>query len=165
MQPRHYDFELDADGYQFYLLAEGLPEDASPLDPSPEETARMLAVADGVVAVGTARFGDVPVTVEIVDDAPAADFEAWDHVVECGIYIASETLLVTGGTDFLLEDAKRVEISPGSYCVRVSYGGLSDIPDDLVSPGDRYRVQLWPGAGSEARVVKQLDAATAARMP
>jgi hypothetical protein len=125
----------------------------------------MLCVADGIVAIGTARFGDVPAAVEIFDEMPPTDLDVWDHVTECGINLASGGLLLAGGTDALLKDAKRIDIAPGHYRVRISYGGLAAIAPDEVSPGDRYRAQLWLGPRSEPAVLKQMEAAIAARMP
>jgi hypothetical protein len=130
----------------------------------------MLAVADGVVAVCTARIGDVPVAVEVSGDEPPADRDAWDHIAECSISLDVGGMLLAGGTDFILDEAHQIDLPPGSYRVRVSFGGLDDLPEpptsawDEESFHDRYRLQLWPGPATEPRVLKQMRPEIAARM-
>src|SRR5690348_8970544 len=116
---RSFELNLFADYFQFYIRDEAAKGDLSEAW-SEEATDRLLAVAPGTVGIGTVRNMDVPVTVEILEDAPEDDFSEWDHVVEAGLDAASGWIAIAGCTDYL-PDAKRIEIAPGTYRVRVSY--------------------------------------------
>lgn len=101
--------ELLADYFQFYLQDEDASGDLSQ-SWSPAAVARMLAMAEGVVGVGTARNMLVPVTVEVLETAPPALLECFDHVVEGSLEVNSGTLVIVGCTDYL-PDAARLPIA------------------------------------------------------
>lgn len=63
------------------------------------------------------------------------------------------------------KEAKRLDLQPGTYRVRVSYGGLRVMEGESEPDDDHYRIQLWPGPQSEPVVLKQIDPAIAASMP
>lgn len=153
-----YDIELFADYFQFYLQDEHVNGNLSDAWTN-EATDRMLAIAPGVVGVGTARNMDVAVTVEIFDDEPARDFGAYDHVVECAIVITSKSIVVAGCTDYF-PDALRILVKPDTYRVRVSYANLDSLSADGLDGDDTYRVQLWPAAYVEPIVVKDKSMAS-----
>ena len=91
---------------------------------------------------------------DILEHAPEDDFPEWDHVVEAGLDVASGRIVIAGCTDYF-PDAKRVEVRPGSYRVRVSYGALDTLSEDGLSGDDRYRLQRWPAASATVRILKQ----------
>jgi hypothetical protein len=97
---------------------------------------------------------EVPVRVDVLEGEPPLDAEAWDHMTECSIQIDSGRLVVAGCTDYFPE-AVRIPLAPGTYAVRVSYGGLASLSADGLDGDDHYRVQLWPGVPTAARVLKQ----------
>lgn len=150
---RRMTYTLFADYFQFYLQDESVEGN---LGDSWDETAcsRMLAIAPGTIGVSTVRNMTVPVAVEIHDHEPPNDAEAWDHVTECSIVVSSGKVVIAGCTDFF-PDAARIEIAPGIYAVRVSYGALNSLSEDELEGEDRYRVQLWLSVGGEPRVIKQ----------
>ena len=148
-----HTFNLFADYFQFYFQDEG----ASGIDGdswSVEATDRMLAIAPGALGVATVRNVDVPVTVEILRSEPAKDIDYWDHVTECSLVVTSGKLVVAGCTDYF-PDAARIEITPGTYRARISGGGFDSVTKHWESGEDKYRVQLWPDAEVEPRVLKQ----------
>ena len=49
----------------------------------------------------------------------------------------------------------RIEVPPGIYRVRVSYGALDKISEDGLSGDDRYRVQLWKATSTAVRILKK----------
>jgi hypothetical protein len=149
---QRFSFELFADYFQFYLQDESAEGNLSEAW-TPEAVARLLAVAPGVVGVGTVRNTDVPVTVEVLEAEPEQDFAAWDHVTECSLDVPSGRIVVAGCTDYF-PDAARVEVHPGSYRARVSYGALSTLSENGLDGEDRYRVQLWPASAVHPRVLK-----------
>jgi len=144
---------LFADYFQFYLQDESAEGDLSD-SWTDEATDRLLAVAPGTVGVGTVRNMEVPVRVDVLEGEPPLDAEAWDHMTECSIQIDSGRLVVAGCTDYFPE-AVRIPLAPGTYAVRVSYGGLASLSADGLDGDDHYRVQLWPGVPTAARVLKQ----------
>ena len=130
-----------ADYHQFHVLderAEGNHADSW----TPQAFARMLAVASGTLAVGTARNIDVPVTVEVLEAEPTAEFSGCDLVNEATLEVTSGTVLVAGCTDYL-PDARRFTIPVGRYRVRVAYRGLGTVSPDQLEGQDRYQVTLW----------------------
>lgn len=123
-----YDLELFADYYQFYLqdeLADGDLSDSW----TKEATDRMLAIAPGVIGIGTARNMDVAVAIEVLNDEPTPDFERFDHVVECAMSVKSTSIVAAGCTDYF-PDALRIELPPGTYRARVSYANLDSLSAD-----------------------------------
>ena len=145
-----------ADYFQFYLQDESAIGDLSG-SWGPEAVERLVAVAPGMVGVGTVRNMRVPVLMEILESEPGCDLEAWDHVTECSLDVPTGRLVIAGCTDYLPE-AARMKVKPGSYRVRVSYGALSSLSEDGLGGDDRYRVQLWPGSNTEPHVLKQRPA-------
>jgi hypothetical protein len=135
-------FTLFADYFQFYLQDEKAHGDLSEAW-TPQAVERLLALAPGVIGVGTARNMDVPVEVDILETEPRDDRGGWDRVNDCTIDVPSGRLVVAGCTDYF-PDAARIEIAPGSYNARIYYGGLSTVSADALEGDDRYRIVLWP---------------------
>lgn len=141
MRPMRIALSLFADYFQFYLqderadgnLGDSWGEDA---------TARNLAVAPGTVGVGTFRNVDVPVTVEVMNAAPSADFGSADLVTEASIDVPSGRIVVAGCTDYF-PDARRIDVPPGRYRVRVHYCGMASVSEDGLEGADHYRAVLW----------------------
>lgn len=153
MPAQRHALELFADYFQFYLQDEAAPGDLSDAW-NPGAVERMIAVADGVVGFGTVRNMEVPVTLELRDDAPAPDLDGFDHVVEAALLMRGASLVVAGCTDHL-PDAARFALAPGSYRVRLSASGLDTLSANGLDGDDRYLVQVWPAAPAEPVVRKQ----------
>jgi hypothetical protein len=150
---KSFELSIFADYFQFYIGDEAATGDLSQAW-NQETTDRLLAVAAGTVGIGTVRNMDVPVTLEILEREPADDFSEWDHVVEASLDVRSGRILIAGCTDYV-PDAKRIEVAPGSYRVRVSYGALDTLSGDGLSGDDRYRLQLWLATAIAVRIPKQ----------
>jgi hypothetical protein len=150
---KSFELSLFADYFQFYIQDEAATGDLSQAW-NDEATDRLLAVAPGTLGIGTARNMDVPVTVEIREDEPEDDSADWDHVVEASLDVESGQIVVAGCTDYF-PDATRIEVAPGSYRVRTSYGALDTLSEDALSGDDRYRLQLWPATAITVRILKQ----------
>jgi hypothetical protein len=97
---------------------------------------------------------DVPVVLEIHEKAPTEDFFHWDHVVECSLNVTSNSLVIAGCTDYF-PDAARVDVIPGEYRARVSFGALDKLSEIRLDGEDNYRVQLWLGSAIAPRIIKQ----------
>ncbi|MBR1230960.1 hypothetical protein [Bradyrhizobium sp. AUGA SZCCT0182] len=150
---KSFELVLFADYFQFYIQDEAAKGDLSQAW-NEEATDRLLALAPGTVGIGTVRNMDVPVTVDFLEHAPEDEFSEWDHVVEAGLDVTSGRIVIAGCTDYF-PDAKRVEVPPGVYRVRVSYGALDTLSEDGLSGDDRYRLQLWPAASTAVHILKQ----------
>lgn len=148
-----YEFELFADYYQFYLQDEQVDGNLSD-SWTDEAVDRLLAIAPGTIGVGTVRNTDVPVTVEIRENAPDDNYQSWDQVNECSIKIGSGKIVIAGCTDYF-PDASRIEVAPGLYRARIYYAQLAEISGDGLDGHDRYRVVLWPAPHRDVIILKQ----------
>jgi hypothetical protein len=148
-----YALDLFADYYQFYLRDEKETED-QPDDWGDQLVMQMIAVAPGIIGVGTARNTTVPVSVDVVDSRPDNDFTAWDHVTEASLEVPSGRIVIAGTSDYL-PDAKRLAVSPGTYRVRVHYGGLDSISENGLAGEDHYHLVLWPEADRPSAILKR----------
>ncbi|MBN9080861.1 MAG: hypothetical protein BGP04_21540 [Rhizobiales bacterium 62-17] len=154
MPVRRYQFDLFADYFQLYLEDERADIDRLSFDWNDEVLHRLFAIGEGFVMIGTVRNMTVPLTIEVLDNEPATDFETWDHVAECHLAVTSGRLVASGCTDYL-PDAPRIEIEPGDYRVRLSYGDLNTLSEDGLEGDDHYRVQMWRAPPAAPRVLKQ----------
>jgi len=138
---KRYDLKLFADYQQFSLQDEEAQGD---LEQSwtEEATARLLAVGDGIIGVGTVRPSDVPVALLVLEGPPELDKQS-DLIVEASLDVPSGVIVIAGCTDYF-PDAQRVSIESGRYRVRVTYRGLSQISADGLDGDDSYEVALRP---------------------
>ena len=119
----------------------------------------MLAIAPGVVGVGWVRNMNVPVEVKVLDLQPDNNFEAWNHVTEASVAVLSRQIVIAGCTDYF-PDAARITVEPGTYIVRVYYGGLDSVDVWKLDGDDHYKVVLWLNADiAETKVLKRWKAA------
>jgi len=152
-------FELFADYHLFYLQDEQSEKDLSN-SWTEQAVSDMLAVAPGVIGVGTVWNMDVPVEVEVLDSQPNDNFNEWDHVTEASLEVPSGRIIIAGCTDYL-PDAARITVQPGTYKVRIYYGALDSVDEELGLDGDdHYKVVLWLDANKiEPKVLKRWEAA------
>jgi len=150
---RRFEFKLFADYFQFYLQDEGAELDLSE-SWSEEAVGRLLAIAPGTIGIGTVRNMNVPVVVEVAENAPEDDASEWDQINECDLEVSSGRVLIAGCTDYF-PDAARIELSPGTYRARVYYGKLNTLSADGLDGEDRYKIVLWSAAPGPLRVIKQ----------
>ncbi len=139
---RKLDFEIYADYHQFYLECESSPHRTDKVwDLENIAFNRMLGVEEKLIAIGTARYRTVPVTLEFHDCEPRLELEKYSRVNECSLEVASNKLVLSGCTEYL-PDAARIDVEPATYAVRILYGNAEDVSDD--SEGDDFYVlQLW----------------------
>jgi hypothetical protein len=149
-----YTFRIDTDHFQFYLEDRAIAHDTSRLWNTPVVDGR-LDVLDGLLAIGTARWGhDTSVTIEHQHERPPSDnLEGWDLVAEASLRtISGEVCLTTPEGDEALAPA--IPISAGWYRVRVYYGQLQSVTDELAPQGgDHYQLLVWPSEPSSPCLV------------
>jgi hypothetical protein len=150
---RTYRFNLFADYFQFYLQDESVDGNLGERW-TPEAVQRLLALAPGTIGVGTVRNMIIPVVVQVRKSEPKESLAPWDHVAECSIDVPSGRLVIAGCTDYF-PDAARIEVKPGCYRARLSYGGLQSLSGNGLEGRDHYKVVLWPAPPGEVDVLKQ----------
>ena len=161
MLTQEHHLDLFADNFQFYIqdekvsgnLSESWTEDAN---------LKLLAQTDGVVGVGTARNMDVPVTLKLFStEPPIDDFEMFDQINECDIFVNSGCIVVAGCTEYF-PDAFRIKTQPGLYRVRLYYKNLNKLSVDGLQGEDTYELHLWPeNRVRNTEVLKQFQRASA----
>ena len=144
---------LLADYYQFYLRDEEAPENL-PSDWGDQLVTQMIAVAAGIIGVGTARNTTVPVTIDVVTSRPDNDFTAWNHVTEASLEVPSGRIVIAGTSDYL-PDAKRLSVPAGTYRVRVHAAGLDCISENGLTGEDQYHLVLWSETERAPAILKR----------
>jgi hypothetical protein len=121
------------------------------LDALADAERRGLSVgeSDGLVDLLMVRQDnfEAPLQLEVHDEAPPADLETWDHIVEFPLDLPSGSLTLepSGGSE-----AQSIEVPSGRYVARWSAKHLDaavawdygDVEAD--NPPDEYLLQLWP---------------------
>jgi hypothetical protein len=140
-EPTGVDVEVYADYCQFYLQDQASTADTSVIWDDPGTSEHQLAVADGLVAVGTKRFGTVPVRVETYPVEPKLDPAGLDRINETGIVIS--TRLCIGNPISVAPLPEVTTLPPGVYGIRILYLFQDQVTNDQIG-NDRYIIQLWP---------------------
>ncbi len=154
------ELEIFADYFQFTLEDEQTAgQRAGTVIELPDDwwkqlSTQMLAVDAGVIWVSTVRNMSVPVSVTLLGNPPVDELAAWDHVAEASIAILSGKLVIAGVTGYL-PDEPRLPVEPGTYRVRVYFGGLERISEDGLDGEDHYAVVLWPAEYGEPATLKK----------
>jgi len=151
-------FNLYADYHQFYVEDEQSAAEtaAAPDFWNARALADGLASARDMMAIGTARYGNVHVEIEVCDNEPPNDSDDWNHIVEAAIEIPSGVIIVRGCTEGH-DTAQRFPVAPGTYQARVCYSGLDVEEPDAEDGDDHYRLVLWHGAWREPQVTKRFE--------
>ncbi|NIH78924.1 hypothetical protein [Amycolatopsis viridis] len=105
-----------------------------------------LALADDAIGIWTGVNGDVIVTIDVTDVAPADDKDAFDIVTECSLRAASGALRLTSPT-YGEDDGDLVTVPRGWLRLRLS---LTRTPGDW----PHVRIQCWPAEPTDAVLVK-----------
>lgn len=151
MKQERWTFKVEIDCHQFYLIDGGIGPPV-PETWTNEDVARRLKVDPHIVVICPERYGVVPIALERHDGEPMESLDGWDHVAECSLDLPTGQLLVD---ECLGSPVAHLSLLPGSWRVRVFYGGLSTITDDEFDGDDYYTVLLWPGPPCELIVLKQ----------
>lgn len=90
----------------------------------------MLQVSPGILNIYIVNIVEVPVPVEIMENAPKDDYSNWDHVVEASIDVPSGVIVVADLITYTPQ-AQFFPITPGCWRARVYFGALNKIFDRL----------------------------------
>lgn len=137
------EFSVFADYHQFYLQDDderfGNLSDAW----TPEATERLLVVAEHVVGIGTVRNMEVAVRIEIGSQLPNLDPSQWEKVNRTSLVCDTGRIVVAGCTDYF-PDARRLNVTPGTYDVLVGYKNLQSLSEGGLEGDDSYHIFLAP---------------------
>jgi hypothetical protein len=139
---RSFELEVYADYNQFFVADRDNTCDTGTIWDAPDSSDRQIAVGEGLVAIGTKRYGTVPVTVAIYPEEPRLDLRGLDRVNECGIKITSSLVV---GMFISNPEPTPIDIAPGFYGMRAIYTFQDQVDSDAVG-NDRYTIELWPTA-------------------
>ena len=150
-----HEFIISGDHFQIYVEDENSNADTSEIWNN-QTSNDMLAVASGLIAVGTIRYGgDVALTVEVLDRRPTDPLEHCDQVAECSINISSGRIVISS-PEGELSKAPRITVPPGTYRALVCYSNLDSVIDENNPKGeDLYRIILWPDSSIEPVILKR----------
>lgn len=149
-----YTFSIPCDHFQFTVEDLHAVQDSSDIWDDAAADA-MVAVAPGLIAIGTVRFGGViDLEIELHSIRPVLDFTDWDQVVECGIDVRSGQLLITH-PEGLLSEASQLIMPARTYRALILFGNLQRVVDNNAATGDdHYRIVLWPDSVVMPRILK-----------
>jgi len=119
-----------------------------------------LAITPHTIAVGTARYATVPVTLTVHNAVPITEVNAYHHVEEADLVLPSGELHINDGV--VSDNPTRIVLAPGRYRLRVAHEPLTvGLPDTDEILGDHmtYRIWLWP-VGTKTEPVVLLRGAT-----
>jgi hypothetical protein len=140
-EPTSSSFAVYASHMQFYVADRSNTCDIEALWDNPDASPRQFAVGEGLVAIGTKRFGTVPVRIEWYPTEPKLDPRGIDRINEGGLTIS--TKLVVGNYVNSNDLPEVPGITPGSYGLRAIYLHQKDVVSDD-DGRDEYIIQLWP---------------------
>ncbi|MBY0357140.1 MAG: hypothetical protein K2W82_03990 [Candidatus Obscuribacterales bacterium] len=148
-----------ADNFQFHIQ-DATAEGEYPETLNDDLITSFLALGDKVVAIGTVRDLDVEVTIEIFDEPldqedieEEPDTDGFDQVAQCNIDLPSGRFFVAGPVEDI-EHAKKIEVKPGSYGMRIFWKDLHSVDTVGFEGDDSYRIMMWPDTEFEPRLIK-----------
>jgi hypothetical protein len=161
-RPLVQDLEVQADYGQIYIYDpqtqiwdENATEDDNLLQRALDdasESRRFVGYDGGLVDLLTPSQYNwkVPMRIEVSDEPPPLDAEAWDHIVEAPLPVPSGRLYFEasgGGTPI------ETQIPAGTYRARLSGRGFVAGAGEIEGH-ESYRLQLWPAEKAKAALVK-----------
>ena len=156
------ELEVESDYGQIYiydpetqLADDTATEDDNPLQRAMEDASssrRFVGYDSGLIDLITPSQYNwkAPVRIEVSEAEPPVDTDGWDHIVEVPLPVPSGTLAFEasgGGTPI------EAQIPPGTYRARISGRGYVAGAGEIEGH-ESYRLQLWPAAEAEPKLVK-----------
>ncbi|WP_210729898.1 MULTISPECIES: hypothetical protein [unclassified Rhodococcus (in: high G+C Gram-positive bacteria)] len=149
--------ELTMDHGQFYLRG-GLDDGENEYPLLKQALASQPAAGDGktlVILSPHQNNFEMSIDVELFTARPSSDDDQWQQVSEDRLEIGPEGVLQIDSTTM---DPVDCAIPPGDYLVQVSGRGFVNYGwPGGTTPGDVWRIRLWPSDGAEARAAIRWD--------
>lgn len=131
---------------QFSLCGNPSPDaDYMPLLEQAINGPGIAADDNGVIVISPHQNNfEMPLRLEVWDDRPPDDGEDWEEAFEGSLLVVDDVLLYFSPTDTVAT----FEVPSGRYATRISGRGFVNRGwPGSTTPGDWWRVQLWPSAG------------------
>ncbi|MFD6396689.1 hypothetical protein [Nocardia sp. NPDC060249] len=96
---------------------------------------------------------DMPIHIQVWDRRPVDEGE-WQHVSEARLHIGEHGLTISSPVDGWAD----APVPPGDYLAEIAGTGFVNYgwPGDT-TPGDHWRIRLWPDDGTAVRPARQWD--------
>jgi hypothetical protein len=148
------NFSFNTQYNQFYISDSLSPRETAGADFwTPEAYNERLAVAEGIIGVGTECYGHVKGEIEILNNENQDfNFDEFDHIVEGGIKVESGKLEILDCPTSTIQ--LKIEVNPGQYRIRV-YSSNLDSVEGGEEGNDYYKIELWPDNNMTRKVLKQ----------
>jgi hypothetical protein len=148
-----YKLDFYTQYHQFYLCDSIAPgETASRKFWTGDAYNDRLAIENGTIGIGTECYGPVKAEIELLDDENVNfDIANYDHIVEGGLVILSETMILKGCP--IPDPILKIQIEPGNYRVRIYSSNLKSVEGD--EGDDYYQIEIWPNSNMERKVLKR----------
>jgi hypothetical protein len=148
------NFAFDTQYNQFYIADSLCPREIGRADFwTPEAYDERLAIAEGILGIGTECYGLVKGELEILDNENKNfDINKFDHIVEGGIKIGSGNLEILDCPTSTVQ--LKIKLNSGGYRVRIYSSNLDSVEGGEMGD-DYYKIELWPDNNSSRKVLKQ----------
>lgn len=148
------NFEFDTQYNQFYIRDSFAPIELGGTDFWTKEAyGKRLAIAEGILGIGTECYGPVKGELELLDRVNENfDINKFDHIVEGGINVGSGTLEVLDCPTVTVQLI--INLNPGRYRVRIYSSNLNSVEGGEAG-NDYYRIELWSDNNISRKVLKQ----------
>jgi hypothetical protein len=107
---------------------------------------RFVGVRPGFIDVltpGQCNFR-TPLRLEVWLAEPSDDRDDWDHEVDADLDVPEGSLLIAGPPVHLKSEVVEANVPSGSYRVRISGRGFTELGAAGANGDDSYQLRLWP---------------------
>ena len=96
-----------------------------------------------------------PLRLEVWSAEPPDDRDDWDHEVDADLDVPEGSLLIAGPPAHTKEEVTEASVPAGSYRVRISGRGFTELGAAGANGDDCYRLRLWPRVPVRAPVLRK----------
>jgi hypothetical protein len=143
---------LYASHCQFYIMDNGEEHETAEGFWTDRALADRLALAEGIIGIGTGTYGEVRVRAQLLAEAPRLQREGWDHITEASLNVREGPIFVLG---CLSSSGLFFQVRPGWLRVRCYAAGLGLDEDAKTGAREDYLVQMWPAPETGPKVWKR----------
>lgn len=150
-----YGFDFYTSHNQFYICDSESSKNSGSKDFWNDESYNdRISVETGFIGVRTESFGHIKGEFELLDKENKIDnYNLYDHIVEAGIEIKSNTLKILDCPNSSVE--KEIKIIPGMYKVRIYSMNLIGVDMDEDEGDDLYKIEIWESIDLKKKVLKR----------
>lgn len=142
---------------QFYLCDSKSPQNINAKDFWNDQAySDRIAMGNGIIAVRTQSYGHIIGELQFLNKESEVDnYDLYDHVVDAGIEIKSNTLQILDCPNGTVE--KEIKIIPGLYKIRIYSKNIEGVDGDENEGNDSYKIEIWKSTNLDKKVLKQIS--------